>query len=66
MFPQQPAAASGAWTADDTFTAKFCFFETPFIVTVRLKFTGDELRCNSESNVGFGSTRESELVGKAE
>jgi hypothetical protein len=30
-----------------------------------LKFSGDELRCASEANVGFGSTRETELVGKA-
>jgi len=62
---EQPAAASGAWTADDTFTAKICFYETPFITTVRLKFTGDELRVASETNVGFGPTRDSELVGKA-
>lgn len=63
--PEQPAAASGAWTSDDTFTAKLCFYETPFIVTLRLKFSGDELQCASEANVGFGSTRETELVGKA-
>ena len=42
--PQQPAAASGAWTADGTFTAKLCFYETPFIVTVSLKFSGKELQ----------------------
>jgi hypothetical protein len=64
--PERPAAACGAWTADDTFTAKICFFETPFVSTVRLKFSGDELRLSSESNVGFGSTRDSELVGKIE
>jgi CubicO group peptidase (beta-lactamase class C family) len=65
--PQQRAAgAAGAWTADDTFTAKVCFYETPFINTLRLKFSGDELRLSSEANVGFGSTHESELVGKAE
>ena len=33
-FPEQPAAASGAWTGDDTFTAKICFYETPFILTL--------------------------------
>ena len=38
--PEQPAAVSGAWTADDTFKAKICFYETPFIVTVSLKFSG--------------------------
>jgi CubicO group peptidase (beta-lactamase class C family) len=64
--PEQPAAASGAWTDADTFTAKLCFYETPFLTTVRLKFSGDEVRCSSETNVGFGPTRESELVGKAD
>lgn len=64
--PEQPAAASGAWTADDTFTAKVCFTETPFVVTMRLKFGGDEVRLESESNVGFGPTKEAALGGKAE
>jgi CubicO group peptidase (beta-lactamase class C family) len=65
-FPEQPAAASGAWTGDDTFTAKLCFYETPFIITLRLKFSGEEVRCAAESNVGFGPTKDSQLVGKAE
>jgi CubicO group peptidase (beta-lactamase class C family) len=65
-FPESPVAAAGAWTADDTFTAKVCFTETPFVVTLRLKFTGDEVRFESELNVGFGPTKESALVGKAE
>jgi CubicO group peptidase (beta-lactamase class C family) len=64
--PEQPAAASGAWTKDDTFMAKICFTQTPFVVTVRLKFTDVEVRLESESNVGFGPTKEPGLVGKAE
>jgi hypothetical protein len=63
---EQPAAASGAWTEDETFTAKLCFYETPFTITVSLKFSGEELRFDSDSNVGFGATKESQLVGKAE
>jgi CubicO group peptidase (beta-lactamase class C family) len=64
-FPEQPAAACGVWTADDTFTAKVCFVETPFVVTVRLKFTGDEVRYEQEMNVGFGPTKDGALIGKA-
>lgn len=64
--PEQPAAAAGAWTADDTFTAKVCFTETPFVATVRLKFTGNEVRLEFEWNVGFGPTKEGALVGKVE
>ena len=62
---EQPAAASGAWTGDDTFTAKLCFTETPFAVTLRLKLSGDEVRCETETNVGFGPTKEAPLMGKA-
>lgn len=64
--PDQPAAACGAWTAADTFTAKVCFAETPFVVTVRLTFAGGEVRCESESNVGFGPTKDAALVGTPE
>jgi len=64
--PEQPAAASAAWTADDTLTVRLCFYETPFVVTIRLKFTGNEVRLESESNVGFGPAKEAALVGKAE
>jgi CubicO group peptidase (beta-lactamase class C family) len=64
--PEQPAASSGAWTEDNTYSAKLCFYETPFMVTVKLKFSGAEVRLTSESNVGFGSTRQAELVGKAD
>ena len=64
--PEQPAAASGAWTEPDTFTAKLCFYETPFIATVKLKFTGSEVHCSSETNVGFGPTKDPELVGNVE
>jgi len=64
--PIQPAAASGAWTADDTFTARLCFYETPFTITLRLKFSGKELYFDAESNVGFGPAKEPQLVGKTE
>lgn len=66
VFPERPVAASGAWTADDTYTVKLCFYETPFTVTARMRFTGDEVQYTSESNVGFGPTKGAELVGKAE
>ena len=64
MLSDQPAAASGAWTADDTFKARICFYETPFIVTLSLKFKGDELLVDSQLNLGFGSTNVPQLVGK--
>ena len=59
-------AGGGAWTADDTFTAKVCLTETPFVVTIRLKFGDTEVRYETEANVGFGPTKDAPLVGKAE
>jgi CubicO group peptidase (beta-lactamase class C family) len=60
----QPAAASGAWTADDTYTAKVCFNETPYIVTVRLDFSGGKLRLDPSWNVSFGATKTGPLTGE--
>jgi CubicO group peptidase (beta-lactamase class C family) len=65
-FAEQPAAAAGAWTADDTFTARVCFTETPFIATFRLAFTAGQVRFEPEWNVGFGATKGKALVGKKE
>ena len=64
--PAQPAAASGAWTAEDTFSAKICFYETPFIISSTLKFTGDEVHYLAKSNVGFGGRNDVQLVGVTE
>jgi hypothetical protein len=63
--PEQPVAAAGAWTAEDTFTTKVCLTETPFVQTIKVKFTGDEVKYDVESNVGFGATKASPLTGKA-
>jgi CubicO group peptidase (beta-lactamase class C family) len=64
QLPTQPVAVSGAWIGDDTFVAKLCFYETPFLFTARLKFSGDEVRCDVESNVGFWQLKQPQLVGK--
>ncbi len=61
---QQLSGTAGGWT-NETFTAKICFYETPFIVTLRLKFSGNDVTLNSETNVGFGRTKQPELVGKS-
>jgi hypothetical protein len=63
---EQPMAASGAWTGDDTFTLKLCLYETPFYSTMIFHFNGDQLLLDSEHNVSFGSTTTvPQLVGKA-
>jgi hypothetical protein len=60
----QPAAVSGAWTDDDTYTAKICFYETPSVATVRLILSEDKLRLETNWNVAFGPTKLPQLVGE--
>jgi CubicO group peptidase (beta-lactamase class C family) len=61
---EQPVAATGAWTADDTFTAKVCRYQTPFCATLGLWFTGRALVLDQEMNVAFGQTKRPQLVGR--
>jgi CubicO group peptidase (beta-lactamase class C family) len=62
--PEQPVAASGAWTADDTYTAKIVLYETPFIATLTFKFADGKLEYEAKRNVGFGPTTSPKLVGE--
>jgi len=64
--PEQPVAASGLWIAPDTYSARLIFYETPFALTVKLRFAGDELVHEAEYNVAFGPTQQPPLTGKAE
>ena len=59
-FPEQPAAASGAWTGDDTYTARICFTETPFILRVSFEVRGGQATAGQfrVERVGFGTTRQ--------
>lgn len=59
-------AASGAWTADDTYTMRLSFNETPFIPTLTFHFAGDggqsgrqdRVEFTKSYNVGFGPPEE--------
>jgi len=59
----QPVAASGGWTADDTYTVKLALSETPFYITMVFRFDGDQLVFDSQYNVWFGPTKLPQLVG---
>jgi CubicO group peptidase (beta-lactamase class C family) len=60
-----PIAASGAWTADDTYTLKVVRYRTPFMSTYQLRFTEEQLTLDTEQNAGPANSRTSQLVGKA-
>ena len=63
-FPKQPVASSGAWTAPDTYQARVCFVEEPFILDLTLKFTGDEVDFDAALNVSFSPLRQPTLKGR--
>ena len=65
-FPDEPLAGTFGWTADDALQIKICAVETPYHLTLKLKFTGDDLTLDSETNVGFGATKRPTLTGKAQ
>ncbi len=63
---EQPVAASGAWTADDTYTVKLAYYETPLAITFTCRFAGDRvLLLNVEYSVNFGPTNPPLLIGNA-
>jgi CubicO group peptidase (beta-lactamase class C family) len=61
---ERKMAATGAWTADDTYTVKACGYETPFCATLRLWFTGRALVLDQEMNVGSSPAKRPQLVGR--
>ena len=65
--PANPlVAASGAWSATDTFTVKIVLSETPYYSTLNFKFDGgDRLLFDAEYNVSFGPTKLPQLIGVA-
>ncbi|MFT4638996.1 MAG: CubicO group peptidase (beta-lactamase class C family) [Verrucomicrobiales bacterium] len=65
--PTEPIGASGAWTEDGTFTGKIWYTETPYALTLTLRFgENDSLIVDPVWNVGFGPKKGESLKGSAE
>ncbi len=63
---EQPVAASGAWTTDDTYMMKLAYYETPLVITLTCRFAGNRvLLLNVEHSVEFAATIPPLLVGNA-
>lgn len=58
-----PVAAHGAWTAEDTYELRLCFYETPFLATMTCRFAGDRVQARYRLNVSFGPTELPPLEG---
>lgn len=55
MLSDQPAAraaAQGAWTDPETFRMRLCFYESPFVQTLTLKFKENSVEFIADANVG--------------
>jgi CubicO group peptidase (beta-lactamase class C family) len=65
-YTDAPAAATFAWDAEGTLVVKQCFTETPFHVTHKFRFDGNQLSYEAQRNVGFGATKQPPLVGRVE
>ncbi len=57
LFERTPVAASGAWTADETFTMIFRLYETPFFHTLDCHFVGDEMMIETRINISLESLK---------
>ena len=59
-------AASGAWTAEDTYVLKIYYRETPYSSQITYHFDGDQVTYDEEYHVSFGETKQPQLIGSAE
>jgi CubicO group peptidase (beta-lactamase class C family) len=64
QFTEQPVAASGAWNADGSYSARLCFYETPTFMTITLAPKEGQLVYDAEYNIAFGATKQPQLIGK--
>jgi hypothetical protein len=62
----RPVAASGAWTAADTFELTLRYYETPFHDTYAFQFTGDSLLLKGDVSVVFLPNEHPQVKGKLE
>ncbi len=60
---RQTVAASGAWTTPDVYTAHVYFCETPYRLTMALRFKDDRLYLDLDYNVSFGA-KKWQLIGQ--
>ena len=55
FFDRTPSVASGAWTAEDTFTMVVRLYETPFLYTWVQHFVGNEMMVEIQLNLSLES-----------
>jgi CubicO group peptidase (beta-lactamase class C family) len=49
----EPVAASGAWTAEDTYEVRVCYYHSSFCPLFRFRYLSDEVQIEVEPNVSW-------------
>jgi hypothetical protein len=63
-FGDEPAAACGAWTAEDSYEVRVCFYEGELCPVLRFHYLGDELQLEVEPNVSWETPTVTTLTGR--
>jgi CubicO group peptidase (beta-lactamase class C family) len=63
-YEDEPVAACGAWTAEDTYEVRICFYESVFCPVLRLHYRSRELQLEVEPNVSWGPTTARTITGR--
>jgi CubicO group peptidase (beta-lactamase class C family) len=63
-YSREPVAASGAWTADDTYEVRLCYTERVYCPTFRFHFAGSELQLEVDPNVFWTTTDVRTITGQ--
>lgn len=60
----EPVAACGAWTAEDTFEVRICLTEDVYCPVYLFHYTNGDLRLDVEPNASWGSTTTTTIAGR--
>jgi hypothetical protein len=63
-YGEEPVAACGAWTAEDSYEVRLCYYESVFCPVFRFHYTSDELQLEVEPNVFWGLTTVRTILGR--
>ncbi|GHO64781.1 hypothetical protein KSC_036730 [Ktedonobacter sp. SOSP1-52] len=63
-YGDEPVAACGAWTAEDTYEVRICYYEGVFCPVFRFYYTSDKLQLEVEPNASWGPTTVTTITGR--
>ncbi|MBO0789728.1 MAG: hypothetical protein J2P36_02110, partial [Ktedonobacteraceae bacterium] len=60
----EPVAACGAWTAEDTYEVRICYYESEICPVFRFHYTSNELQLEVEPNVSWNPPTVTTITGR--